>query len=254
MKPSETYSERVADWMFQNGLAPGVPSIGEVILDPRFLEAGRFASLPGGAELPCEIYVAPGGPDQARPIPVRSSASPYLEALGQSMTEQWSFPYDRASRRANDGALNVNTLTRHAYNCFGVRRILQDLEERDVRGARILLVSGYETPVHDLVESDQVGEVLAVDLSRQACEVIAEKYAGHPNAEKLRLKLFDYSGLDPRFQECESKELAQGLNNDRLRVDAVRQHFSGLIGFVAWLDRRHAPKPVFVSNELLTLD
>ncbi len=215
--------------MFQNGLEPGVPSsIGEVFLDPRFLEAGRFASLPGGVELPCEIYVAPGGPDQARPIPVRSSASPYLEALGQSMTEQWGFLYERASRRANDGALNVNTLTRYAYNCFGVRRILQDLEERDVRGARILLVTGYETPVHELVESDRVGEVLAVDLSRKACEVIAEKYAGHPNAEKLRFKLLDYSGLDPRFQGCETKELAQELNNDRLRFDAVRQHFSSI--------------------------
>ena len=120
------------------------------------------------------------------------------------MTEQWSFPYDRASRRANDGALNVNTLTRHAYNCFGVRRILQDLEERGRSWRQNPPGDGLNVRVYMRLAGG------SSDLSRQACEVIAEKYAGHPNAEKLRLKLFDYSGLDPRFQECESKRAGAG--------------------------------------------
>ncbi len=225
-RAADIYSEQSTDWAFQSGPDVG-SSLGEVVLDSRFLEAGRFSRLPEGIELPSEIYVAHGRHRKGKAIPIEAAGSAVLESLGNAMTDQWGFIYERASRAANNAVLNANTLTRYAYNTFGVRRILRHLDERDAQATRVLLVTAYETPVHELLECERVGEVIALDLSRSACEVVAEKYGAHPQADKLRLRIVDFSGMQQGFQESEIAELLGSYEvNKRLTSESVRRHFS----------------------------
>lgn len=226
VEPTESDPERIADWRLQTGQDKSL-SPGEALLDPRFLEPGRFSSLPGHIKLPNEIYVAPGQTNPPKIIPIQDPPSRTLEALGQAMTDQWGFLYERSGKNTSDGTLNVNSLTRYAYNTFGVRRILQHLEQRDVRSARVLVVTAYETPLHELVECERVKEVVVVDLSRAGCAVVSDKYAHHPQAHKIRLRLLDYSGLEPQFQEAEINELEDAVkDNDMPSMDAILRHFS----------------------------
>lgn len=200
--------------------------IGDVIADPKFLEAGGFLQLPDELELPRRLYVAHESGDQIKSIRIEAAASPLLEAIGESMTGQWDFIYDRVTRQANTGTPDTNTLTRYVYNTFSIRQIIQNLEERDVPSARVLLVTAYETPIQELLEFDRVSKVLAVDLSRKACGVVSAKYACHTNAAKLHLRLLDYSGLDPQFQEDEIAELVGELSADGLGSDVLTRHFA----------------------------
>ena len=130
------------------------------------------------------------------------------------MSRHWGVLHDRAARIAGAGDLNANTRNRYVYNTFGIRRILNHLEERDIVGARILLVTAYETPIQELLDSPRVDHVLAIDLSHRAGEVVAEKYSQHPQAQKLSLKVADYANLKPEFQEIWIDRLTKSLAED----------------------------------------
>ncbi|MCP4203430.1 MAG: hypothetical protein GY769_16045 [bacterium] len=227
---AERHIEGTWVWRFQHALDPdSPPSVATAVLDPRWLEPGRFPSLPARVELPAEMPVAEELPETTPAIPVEEAGSPFLRSLGDSMTDQWGFLFERASIRAAPGPPNVNTATRYAYNTFAVRQIAQHLEERGRDAARVLLCTAYETPVHELLEHPRVAEVLAIELSRQACEVVSEKYSRHASAGKLRLRQADYSGLEPGFQEVEADSLAEALDDrGRPSLEAVRKHFSSI--------------------------
>ncbi|MFQ5652858.1 MAG: hypothetical protein ACE5IY_23260, partial [bacterium] len=62
--------------------------IGEIMADPKFLEAGRFLQLPDKIELPRRLYVARESGDQTNRIRIEAAASPLLEAIGDSMSGQ----------------------------------------------------------------------------------------------------------------------------------------------------------------------
>ena len=42
--------------------------------------------------------------------------------------------------------------------------------------------------------------------------MVSDKFAQHPNADKIRLKVFDYSGLDPSFLASAIQELVESLD------------------------------------------
>ncbi|MEQ8277960.1 MAG: hypothetical protein RMA76_27920 [Deltaproteobacteria bacterium] len=189
----------LVDFLFQLGRdATGAKtSPSEAVGSKDFLDAGRFAFTPPGTTVHAEMGV---GDKRKTAYPVDVDTSLLDTAAGRrlssAMTTQWGF----LQARGVEGGDNINTLTRHAYNQYGVAQILEGLEDRDVRDARVLLVTGYETPLEDLLASDRVGEVVVADLSEQGARTVADKYAHHPQARKLKVKVADFSGQDARAQ------------------------------------------------------
>lgn len=210
------------DWELQSRDAAALPS--EVALDARFLEPGRFLALPPGVDPPTRIHVAPTA--ENRSIPIQRGESPIVDVLGRSMDDQWSILHDRASLSAMNSPPNANTLTRYAYNTFGIRHILSHLDQRDVQEAQVLLVSGYESPIELLIENERVAGVTIVDLSPRSLEVVSDRYSGHDFAGKITLRTLDVSGLGPEFQAAEIEALAEATREGRLSTDSVRSHFS----------------------------
>ncbi len=204
-------------------------SLGRSLLHPAFLGAGRLGALPPRVSLPLTL-----GTDERSLAPpdfvgVRSKGPERLLArLDSAMSEQWGFLHERAAvSSSEDLPLNVNTLTRYAYNSYGVKEILADLDHRGVENAAVLLVTGYETPVHELLSSPRVGRVVVIDIARRACSLVGEKYARHPGIAKLSLELADYSGLEPRFQEAEADRLgALCADGTVVPGEALREHFA----------------------------
>lgn len=209
---SSTNPALIDDYLIQHGTAGGARAekLSSVIGSETFLKAGRFAGLPDGTELPVAIGV---GKKRAAALPVKVDRSklddPTTRRLSDAMNAQWGFLHERAV----EGFVNVNTLGRSAYNAFGVRQILQNFEDRGIKNGRVLLVTGYETPLHELLESDRVKEVRVVDLSSAAAELVAKKYANHPNAAKLKVEVADCSGVSPRLQAEAMNAL--GVSADR---------------------------------------
>jgi len=195
----------ITDREFQSLGTPG-HSLGRYILAPRLRDAGRFSGLPDGIDRPGVVYAAPVPTDgQTRPIERFGPDS--LDVLDRAMTAHWRFLHVRGRRPGGTETANPNTLTRYAYNTYGIRRILDDLDARDVAGARVLLVTGYETPIEELLDSERIAEVLVVDVSSGGCAVVAEKYSAHPRADQLRLERVDVSCLEPEFQMVEAGTL-----------------------------------------------
>ncbi|MFV1975535.1 MAG: hypothetical protein ACC651_07275 [Candidatus Scalindua sp.] len=208
------------------GLKTKNTPIGDIIADPKFLEEGKFPELPGNLELPRKLYFSNHSRNQ-KIIPIEEARSSILKTLDRSMGQHWDFLYERANLEANKrDNLNINTLSRYVYNTFCVREILKDLDERNVGFGRILLVTAYETPIQELLESERVGEVHVVDLSQRACEVISEKYAGHNNAGKLHIRILDYSCIDPHFQEDEITQLIGNLDKVGIVDKNLLEHFA----------------------------
>ncbi len=210
----------VDDWAFQRGVSGGqrAANISEVIGSEKFLEPGRFSALPDGTAVLPAIEV---GKKRAAEFPIRYDLSrledPTTRRLSEAMDKQWGFLHERGV----EGFVNVNTLTRSAYNSYGVRQILQNLEDRDVKNARVLLVTGYETPIHELLESARIKEVRVSDLSKGALDVVANKYAHHPNASKLVLELSDFSGVAPALQQRAMNALAPSADQGQPPPEAT---------------------------------
>lgn len=187
------------DYLAQHGFVGGqrAKNLSSVIGGDAFLQPGRFAALPDGVTTPVAIEV---GKKRTASIPIsvdtHALKDPTINRLSDAMTAQWGFLHERAV----EGFVNVNTLTRSAYNAYGIRQILDNLEQRDVKNARVLLVTGYESPIHELLESDRVKEVRVVDLSAASAELVAKKYANHPNASKLKIEVADCSGVSAQLQ------------------------------------------------------
>ncbi len=201
--------------------------VGEIIANPKFLEAGKFPELPGNIKLPQKLYYCEQPGSGKKDISFDKPTSPILERIGHSMTRQWDFLYERASLKPNNCEIvNINTRSRYIYNTFCVRQIINNLEERNNSSGRVLLVTAYETPIHELLESEWISEVHVVDLSPKAFEVIAEKYTCHSNADKLHLKILDYSCIDPEFLETEINGLIRNLNNCGLADIHLIKHFT----------------------------
>lgn len=189
----------LVDFMFQLGRDASGSALrpSEIVGHADFLDAGRFAFTPPSTTVATTM---PAGAKRKAAFPIAVDTSLLDSAAGRrlssAMTTQWGFLQERGV----EGGDNINTLTRHAYNQFGVAQILADLEDRDVRDARVLLVTGYETPIEELLASDRVREVVVADLSEQGARTVADKYAHHPQARKLRVKVADFSGQDARAQ------------------------------------------------------
>ena len=222
---NDPFPDGCSDWELQSrGDSSALPS--EIVLDERFLEPGRFRALPPGVELPAQLYSATHESD-ITPLSIEDPGSQILHALGRSMDDQWSILHDRASRHFTDKP-NANTLTRWGYNTFGLRHILTRLERHDSRLVNVLLVTAYESPIELLLESERVAAVTVVDLSPRALEIISERYSGHEHANKVSLRLFDVSGIDPDFQASEIDELVRTSHDAQFSMDAIRRHFARL--------------------------
>ncbi len=198
----------VADWLFQQGLSEDGQKFdaAELVANPAFLNKGQFAGFPPGT-VPSSEMSAGRTRQGAFPIRIDTSSieSPAATRLSESMSTMWGFLQDRGSV----GGDNINTLTRQAYNQFGVREVLQNLEDRGVKDGRVLLVTGYETPIEDLLDSDRIKEVVVADLSDHAANLVADKYKHHPNARKLKIKVTDFSGIDAQAQSDAAKQFGQ---------------------------------------------
>ena len=218
----QSFPDGSTDWELQSRNDDTAPP-SEIVLDERFLEAGRFLALPPGAEVPLRMYAAPGAD---RAIPIEGHGSLIVEALGTSMDDQWGFLHGRAAKAATRGPPNANTLSRYAYNAFGIRNILTYLGQHEVYDAQVLLVTGYESPIELLIEDERVAGVTVVDLSARALEVISGKYSGHESMGKIILRKLDVSGLDPEFQASEIAELSEVQRDGRFPIGAIRRHFA----------------------------
>ena len=195
----------------------------DIVLDERFLDAGRFLALPPDTDLPSHVFAAP---EADGPIPIQGSDGAIVDVLGASMDDQWGFLHARASAAATAGPPNANTLTRYAYNAFGIRTILTDLDRQNRRDAQVLLVTGYESPIELLIEDERVSGVTVVDLSAHSLDVISTRYAGHASMGKITLRKLDVSGLDPDFQMSEIESLSGVMRDDRFPKDVILKHFA----------------------------
>lgn len=214
----------IEDWVFQLGLGgAGRRAPSEIAADPAFFEKGRFAAYPGRLVPPAQMEVGKKGPLRTE-IPVDQSLlrDPMGAALSAAMDKQWAFLHERGV----EGFINPNTLTRYTYNQFAVRQILSSFEASDVRDARVLLVTGYETPIQELLESNRVKEVVVADLSAGAAKMLAEKYAHHPNARKLKIEVKDFSGLDLRAQQRALDTLVAAKPGEPLSGAVAEAYFS----------------------------
>ena len=214
----------IDDWVFQLGLGSNgrrVPS--EIAADPAFLERGRFAAYPDRIVPPAQMEVGSKGPLRTEiPVDLGLLKDPMGAELSAAMDKQWGFLHERGV----EGFINPNTLTRYTYNQFAVRRILSNLEGNNTRDARVLLVTGYETPIHELLESGRVKEVVVADLSANAAKMLAQKYAHHPNAKKLKIEVKDFSGLDLGAQQRALDTLAEAKPGAPLSAAVAEAYFT----------------------------
>ena len=212
--------------LLQYGVVQGNddPSLGDLIGHAGYLNKGTFAALPGGMSVPLAMPVGQESSTHTE-IPVDKSllTNKTLARLSSAMTQQWGMLHERGQK----GFVNVNTLNRYVYNKMGTDTILEDFDKRDVKDARVLLVTGYETPIHDLLESGRVKEVVVVDFSPEALETVATKYANHPYAKKLRLQVTDYSGISSEFQADAMQTFSpENRSSQRPGAEVVRKYFS----------------------------
>jgi hypothetical protein len=216
----------VEDRLVQLGYgADGRMTAAQIAADPAFLEKGRFASYPGLLVPPPEMEVGKKGSSTFEvPVDTALLDDPTGRELSSGMDRQWSFLHDRGV----EGYVNPNTLTRYAYNQFAVRRILDNLEDRGVKNASVLLVTGYETPIHELLESNLVKEVVVADLSEHAARMLAAKYANHPQAGKLKIEVKDFSGIDLAAQKRAIEKLGTPKKDEPLSAQVSEAYFTEL--------------------------
>lgn len=205
----------------------GEAKLSEIIGDPLFLRPGLFLGpVPG---VVTKTAFEPSRNHHAEERARQDTSRIASERLSAAMDSQWG----RLHERALPGGDNKNSLLRASYNEYGLLRILEALERQDCQQARVLLCSGYESPVDILLESERVAEVLVVDASRTAKETVLARFGSHPQSEKLVVASIDLSPLHRSMQERIADAIGQA-RADRPTQEEALAYFRSVADQEAW--------------------